>query len=153
MTINGRNKGKRGEHEAIRMLQSVVEIAYAHVGIEPPVLERNLTQTRGGGYDIDGLDFLAIEVKRVEVLALNRWWGQCVRQTGEGQTPFLMWRQNRKPWMAQTVVITDEGCRIVVAMEWGQAERWLKSQIIWRLQYGGGQGFQLPRQEVVEPTT
>lgn len=88
MSARSRNKGARGERELARILSD-------HLGVE---VARNLTQTRDGGHDLDGLPF-ALEVKRCERLALKAWWNQAVEQAEEiGKTPALAYRQNRQPW-------------------------------------------------------
>lgn len=96
MSVNGRNKGKAGEREAANVLVGWAKEVGVEIGIE-----RNLTQTRGGGHDLSGLEpfGLAVEVKRHENPNLPGFWRQAVKQ-GElaGCTPVLMWRQNRRPW-------------------------------------------------------
>ena len=105
--VNGRVKGADAEREFIRLLQPVVNKVQYREGlgsVEPyltgPILHRNLDQTRVGGHDICGLDWLAIEVKRCETLEIDKWWEQTLRQAEEadGATPVLAYRQSRKPW-------------------------------------------------------
>lgn len=94
--VNGRAKGASAERELAELLTGWA--ATAGVKLE---LKRNLEQVRGGGHDLVGLEQygLAVEVKRVEQLALSTWWGQAVRQAEKvGCLPVLAWRQNRKPW-------------------------------------------------------
>lgn len=93
-----RSKGQRGEREVIGLLQPVVIKVYGSLGLEPPKLERNLMQTARGGYDILGLEWLALEVKRHETLAVESWWQQCLRQARQDQDPVLLYRKNRCPW-------------------------------------------------------
>ena len=93
--MNGRGsrlKGKGGEREFAKLLQE-------GLGIE---FNRNLDQVRNGGYDLVGLDKLAIEVKRCETLCIPAWWRQAISQAKEGQTPVLAYRQSRMPW---TVIV------------------------------------------------
>lgn len=99
--VNARAKGQRGEREAIAVLQPIVDVVY---GPGVLVLERNLTQTRGGGYDIVGLPWLALEVKRQESGSSSQWWRQTIRQAKPGQVPVLMWRGNRQPWRYRTAL-------------------------------------------------
>lgn len=93
----GRAKGASAERELATLL-----IDWA--GEQGMALEvkRNLEQVRGGGHDLVGLERygMAVEVKRVEVLALANWWEQAVRQAKQAGDliPVLAWRQNRKPW-------------------------------------------------------
>lgn len=93
-----RSKGQRGEREAIKVLQPVVNALYQQLGRSPPLLERNLLQTRRGGYDIVGVDWMALEVKRCETLHLESWWQQCLKSAAVGQEPILMYRKNRGKW-------------------------------------------------------
>lgn len=142
MPVNGRNKGKAGEREAIGVLQPIVDRVYSSLGFESPVLERNLSQTRGGGYDLQGLPWLAVEVKRQESIQVNQWWNQTLRQAQEGQVPLLMWRVNRKPWNFRTrlpVVIGTfmgtpaTGPKLDIDLNLNQFELFLESEINWRL--------------------
>lgn len=91
--VNGRVKGSNAERELARLLT----VWGKEIG-EELNLERNLEQVRGGGFDLNGIPRLAIEVKRVEVPAVAAWWRQTVRQAGTDKVPFLAWRRNRTPW-------------------------------------------------------
>lgn len=84
-----RNKGQRGERELCDLLAKELCL--------PDGLRRNLEQVRNGGADIMELPGFAVEVKRVEVLAVNTWWKQTVRQAGN-RHPVLAYRQNHKQW-------------------------------------------------------
>jgi hypothetical protein len=101
MTLNARAKGQRGEREVVKLLQPVIDRVYVHHGLAVPELERNLMQSRNGGYDIVGLEWMALEVKRVET-DLNsmrwRWWQQARSQAKEGQEPVLFYRTNHSVW-------------------------------------------------------
>lgn len=96
--VNSRSKGQRGEREVVAMLQPTIDRVYEAAGREPPQLERNLMQSRAGGYDIVGIEWLALEVKRVEVEWSNSWWEQAKRQARPGQLPVLLYRMNRRKW-------------------------------------------------------
>jgi len=88
--LNSRIKGQVGEREACRLLGDIIGTLN---------LERNLEQVRSGGADILGVVGLCIEVKRQETLSLNSWWRQaCEAADNRGETPIVMFRQNRKPW-------------------------------------------------------
>lgn len=94
-----RNKGQRGEREVIQLLQPVVNRVFMGIGREPPKLERNLLQTREGGHDLVGLEWLALEVKRHETLQVNQWWEQTKKQAGDKKVPILFYRQNgQRSW-------------------------------------------------------
>lgn len=144
-----KQKGKRGEREAVKVLQPAIDEVwkwlYGTAEYNPemdaapelknggmtdmqwdmrPQLFRNQNQSFEGGYDIDGLPWLALEIKRCETLQLNKWWEQTVRQTGEGQTGVLMYRQSRKPWRIQmmgSLMYNDEleecSARVDISLE------------------------------------
>lgn len=99
-----RDKGQRGEREVYHILQPIVNEVYAEHGEVPPLLQRNQNQSRSGGYDIVGLDWLALEVKRQETLEINAWWKQTLRQCRDDQEPVLMYRQNNKKWLVIMLV-------------------------------------------------
>lgn len=96
--VNINVKGKQGEREAIKFLQPIVSSIYEQLNLEAPTLERNLVQTRCGGYDIIGLDWMALEIKRHETLNISSYWNQVTAAAKEGQEPVVMFRQNRKQW-------------------------------------------------------
>jgi hypothetical protein len=96
---NGIQKGKAGERELLNLLQGAINEVYLRRGYQPPELKRSgYTQSDGGGCDVMGLDWLAIEVKRCERLELADWWIQAKKQAKHGQIPVLIYRQSRKPW-------------------------------------------------------
>lgn len=93
-----REKGKRAEREVVKLLQPVVIKVYSTAGKEIPVLERNLMQSHKGGHDIVGLEWLALEVKHHEQLAIKSWWEQSKRQAGATREPVLIYKSNRVAW-------------------------------------------------------
>lgn len=102
--MNSRNKGNSGEREAARLLKSLFEINF----------ERNLQQTRGGGFDlilsekqecsektVGFFSTLAIEVKRSKRIThslVNAYWEQAVAQSGDSLIPIVMMREDRAVW-------------------------------------------------------
>ena len=104
------------------------------ISIEP---ERNLEQTRGGGYDLNGVPGLGIEVKRVEKQDVKAWWRQCLRQAkADNVHPVLMHRRNRQPWRFRTVAKVTVGTYaldLMVDMEAGEFETWFK-YYLWDLE-------------------
>jgi hypothetical protein len=99
-----RNKGARGEREVYKILQPVVDECFLKCGKVPPLMERNGNQSRRGGYDIVGLDWMAIEVKYQEKLNLRQWWQQTIDQCAGDQKPVLFFRRNRIPWRVKTTL-------------------------------------------------
>lgn len=107
-----RKKGARGERDVIQMLEPVLERVYKqllHDNPELPLgvvprLQRNALQADGGGSDIAGLEWLALEVKNQETPQLPRWWKQCVEQARPEQTPVLFYKKNNTPWRVRMQV-------------------------------------------------
>ena len=86
MGAASRNKGARGEREAAKLLLGWL----AEAGIDADI-HRNADQTRSGGFDLVGLPWLAVEVKRAETLRQGDWWRQTVAQAKHaGRLPVLM---------------------------------------------------------------
>jgi hypothetical protein len=94
--VNSRQKGYRGEKEALELLEE-------HLGLK---LVRNRQQDARGGRDlIEDVDRhqhpmpFAFEVKRAERVDLAGWWRQTVAQARAVQRkPVLMFRVSRQPW-------------------------------------------------------
>ncbi len=137
--VGARGKGASGEREVKIILRSILAPVYLHHNEPLPEFERNLEQSRGGGYDLKGLEWLAIEVKRQERSNLTAWWEQTCRQTGDHQIPFLIHRANHQPWRVRTIVsvviaFSTKQLLLTVDMERLQWEQWLQWQCFKRLQ-------------------
>lgn len=92
------SKGARGEREVINMLQPIVDKVCIETQSEQISLLRNSLQSRQGGYDMLGLDWLALEIKRCETLNLKSWTEQCLAQASKHQVPVLIYKQNNRAW-------------------------------------------------------
>ena len=101
--INSRTKGAAAEREVFALISDALGIR----------VERNLVQTRDGGYDTAVCGW-AIEVKRQEILHLPDWWRQCCEQARNAHfKPMLIYRKSRQPWMARVFVkdlVENYGC-------------------------------------------
>ena len=77
-------KGKRGERDVAKILNPVLVKVCEEYGIKPWQLARNLKQTQEGGFDLDGVSWLAVEVKWHQVIQgkVTGWWRQCCKQAG-----------------------------------------------------------------------
>lgn len=107
-----RMKGQDGEREVIKLLEPIVR------NCGQGMLFRNLNQTREGGHDIVGLDWLAIEVKRQETLDIESWWAQTLRQAGNDKVPVLVYRQNRKAWqVCMWGKVGEITCRVQISFD------------------------------------
>jgi hypothetical protein len=99
--INSRTKGANAERQVVHLLQPIINEEYAIAGIEPPMLQRNQMQSHMGGYDIVGIDWIALEVKfykQITDAKVAQWWKQCVDQASNGELPILIYRQNQGRW-------------------------------------------------------
>ena len=76
-----RTKGRRAEQVIVNLLK-----AEGFIGAK-----RNLMQTGHGGYDITGLEPLAIEVKDHKRLSIPQWWEQTVANASDGLIPVLIY--------------------------------------------------------------
>lgn len=84
-----RSKGQVGEREVAKKFKD-------DLGIDA---KRNLQQTQNGGYDLAGIPFFAVEVKRHETLSIGTWWKQALKQGETMQRmPLLIYRRNREQW-------------------------------------------------------
>jgi hypothetical protein len=91
-------KGKRAEREVANMLNPIIERVCLREGVDVQKLQRNLKQVQQGGFDLDGLDWIAPEIKHHKTPALNSWWDQTVRQAGMKRIPVLIWKQHGGKW-------------------------------------------------------
>lgn len=90
MSINSRQKGKRGELECASKLK---ELGFPNV--------RRSQQYAGmhGDADLVGLEKIHIEVKRNEHLNIQDAIDQAVRDAREGELPAVFHRKNDCPWL------------------------------------------------------
>lgn len=137
--LTSRNKGKAGEREIVAIMQPVVDYAYQEAGIIPvPRLQRNSLQSDGGGSDLHGLTWLAIEIKRGEQPQFGAWWLQTLRQATLGQVPVLAYRPNSVPWRFRLVGGIGPGFKLgcVVDIDCDAFEEWLYQSLRVRLTGG-----------------
>lgn len=87
--MNSREKGKRGELEAAKVLR---EYGYN---------TRRGVQYCGanGDADVVGLPGIHLEIKRTERLNLDKAYEQSVRDARDDEVPVVMHRKNRSQWM------------------------------------------------------
>ncbi len=87
--MNSRQKGKRGELEAAKVLK---EYGYD---------ARRGQQYSGatGDADVVGLPGVHLEVKRVEKLNISEAMQQSIRDARDGELPVVMHRKNRETWL------------------------------------------------------
>lgn len=131
------NKGKEGERQVIKILQPVVNEVFAAHGLDPPILQRNTLQSDRGGCDLCGLEWLALEVKRQEDLAVPAWWRQTVEQAGRAKEPVLWYRRNNEAWKVVVRVnlwpIGGQQVQAVATVDPDTFIRWFRQRLNWEL--------------------
>lgn len=87
--MNSREKGKRGELQAAKVLK---EYGYE---------TRRGQQFSGanGDADVVGLPGIHLEIKRVEKLNISKAMQQSIRDAKDGEMPVVMHRRNRETWL------------------------------------------------------
>lgn len=91
MSINSKQKGKRGELEICGLLKN-----YGY-NVRRSVQYNGKAQD--GQADVVGLPGIHMEIKRVEKLNLHDAMAQAVRDAKEGETPAVFHRKNNKGWL------------------------------------------------------
>lgn len=122
MPINSRAKGQRGERMVAESLNVVAQRVCLAAGVPIYKLSRNLVQSRNGGHDLVGLDWIAIEVKWYnEIKAhLPRWWDQCLKQaTAVNAEPVLIYKANGSKWLVRMwgLLEIERGRRLRVTVD------------------------------------
>lgn len=94
--MNSKRKGNAGERELAKILKEY--------GFEA----RRGQQFCGanGDADVEGLDGIHIEVKRVEKLNLYNAMAQSQRDARDGEVPIVAHRRNRDKWLV-TIALDD----------------------------------------------
>jgi len=97
MAVDSRNKGKRGELEAVHYLKDK--------GYD--TARRSVQYSGKGNEDsadiVDAIPGIHLEVKRTEKCNPYKYLEQAIEDsglTGRGDIPIVMHRQNRKEWIA-----------------------------------------------------
>lgn len=131
-----RSKGQRGEREIIGLLQPVVNEVYEAAMLQAPTLKRNSLQSDGGGSDIAGLPWLALEVKYQEKTdtpsTLRIWWEQTLEQAGDCNVPVLFYRRNGSKWRVQMYgMLGAPSCCFTVPVVVGPEDflRWFRARL------------------------
>lgn len=88
MSINSKEKGKKGEREFARLCR---EHGFANA-------RRGQQYSGIEGKDVVGLDGVHIEVKRAERLNIEKALQQAERDSKEGEIPIVAHRRNREEW-------------------------------------------------------
>ncbi len=97
MAINSRRKGSSGERELALVLRE-----HGYTGAR----RGQQFSGKNGDADVVGLPGYHIECKRVERLNLEAAYDQSVRDARDGETPVVIHRKNRRPWLV-TISLDD----------------------------------------------
>ena len=89
-----KQKGDRGELEVLKILKAEIQDAIN--------LSKNYAQRANGGVDIHGIQGWAVEVKR-QKLYRSDWMDQAIANCGICEKPVVLYRLDRKPWMAEVL--------------------------------------------------
>ncbi len=95
-----RRKGAQGELEIIKLLQPIVDQVCAEAGkVRIELVKDTRQRYEKKRYDIFGMPWMALEIKRAENLSgLGTWWRQIKEATQPGQTSVLCYRPNHTVW-------------------------------------------------------
>lgn len=136
-------KGKRAERNIASALNPILERLVAGIGCDPVKLKRNLAQTQQGGFDLEGLPWIAIEIKHHKAVSLGSWWAQCCQQAGcdtggapiVGRTyrePVLIWKQHGGKWnvrmLGRLEIEKGRRLRVVVDVSWDAFLVWFEKR-------------------------
>lgn len=153
-------KGKRAERDVAKVLnQTIIEVC-ARLEVEPFRVMRNLKQTQSGGFDLDGIAWLAIEIKHHKAVALAPWWAQTLRQAGpqpEGgysREPILIWKQHGGQWRVRMfarlrlnpdsgVGIPAQWLRVVADITFAEFMQWFERRLVVELENRGDEALTL----------
>lgn len=136
-------KGKRAERDVASRLNPILSAVCISCGVDEQRLARNLKQTQIGGHDLDGLDWLAIEIKHHKAVSLPAWWRQTCGQAGcdelgtpiPGRThrePVLIWKQHGGKWnvrmLGRLEIEPGRRLRAVVDISWDAFLVWFEKR-------------------------
>lgn len=123
-------KGKRAERAVASILNTILDSIVCRHGLDPVALKRNLSQTQQGGFDLEGLPWIAIEIKHHKTLAIPSWWRQTCQQAGTDELgagivgksvrePVLIWKQHGGKWCIRMIgrLEIEAGRRIRVPVD------------------------------------
>lgn len=104
-----RDKGKRGEREFAALISELT-------GYE---LTRNLNQSRESGHDLNGIEWISLEVKNQNVLKINDWWKQTVEQAKScNKVPVLAYKIPYSGWRVRMQITELLGIKVPETVQW-----------------------------------
>lgn len=138
MGKKSRDKGGRGEREAMSYLQPVVDRVCEEMGRERLVLRRNQDQRWAKKqYDLIGVPWMCLEVKRQEDMSgIEGWWRQTLAACGHRQYPVLMYRPNYQKWKVRMKIHAaagDQWSWLTVTIDIDTFLEWFESMLRYRM--------------------
>lgn len=147
-------KGKVAERAVANLLNPIIAAACEREGVEVCKLARNLKQTQVGGFDLDGLDWIAIEIKHHKTVAINSWWEQTLRQATNGRIPVLIWKQNGQKWRVrmngQVALLEGQSVRATVDISLDCFLSWFELMLMHQIRKGLPVGERAPQVDEIE---
>lgn len=141
-------KGKRAERQIATLLNVEIDRVCSNLGVDTTKLKRNLAQTQQGGFDLEGLDWIAIEIKHHAKAQMSSWWDQTLRQAepiyslvGNGTTrtgayrrePVLIWKLNGQKWnvrmFGRLEIEPGRRIRVPVDVSWESFVAWFTRRL------------------------
>lgn len=110
--VNSRQKGARAEREIAHILKDEYGFKDARRGQQ--------FSGMNGDADVVGCPFLHLEIKNVQKLNLRDAMAQSERDAREDETPVVMHKKDRKPWLV--TLNLDDFMRFYMAWlkEWSE---------------------------------
>lgn len=149
MALHAQNKGKEGEREVAKVLNSIIHQVLHKHGVPIPerdIVQRNQNQSAVGGSDLSNTFGVCIEIKRQEQLSINTWWKQVTEAARHNnEFPVLVFRQNRKAWrvvMPGWLNFSKEGEENLASMgarvevDWDTFQEWFYQWVNRRIEQG-----------------
>lgn len=136
MAINSRAKGQRGERMVADLLNLTIVRTSERLGVKPSKMSRNLVQSRNGGHDLVGQDWIAIEVKWYNEIKshLPNWWRQCLEQAERvNGEPVLIYKSNGSKWSVRMYgrleIEPGRRLRVPVDINWEDFIVWFEKRL------------------------
>jgi hypothetical protein len=101
------------------MLNPILVRLAESIQCDPVKLKRNLAQTQSGGFDLEGLPWIAIEIKHHQQVSLGSWWDQTLRQATNDREPVLIWKKHGGKWAVRMYgrLTVEPGRRLKVVVD------------------------------------
>lgn len=126
-------KGKRAERAIAVLLRQIIEAVCLRFSVPVIELRRNLKQSQIGGFDLDGIDWIAIEIKHHAKPAFSSWWAQTLHQAGTDREPILIYKIHGTQWRVRMwgrlEVEPGRRLRTCVDIDWEAFAIWFEKRL------------------------